>query len=276
MKHLTQFFILTGLAVSISACQTTESNEDTDYGRLGAQGVGAIAGGLLGSQVGDGAGQIAATTAGAVVGGWLAGELFDQLSERDRAVTTKKTAKALSESPSDSTTRWQNPDSGATTSISPGNKYQTTQRVQIARTTDVAPPQKLKVIGAFYEAKTNANLRQAATTSSQRIGGLQEGETFNAVGSVKNDDWILVSRDGTSIGYIYSELAKPYEGKDKEVASVREPINLANADTPSHVKVDEVEAETTCREGVITVEKSGSARNQTFKACKAPDGAWEL
>lgn len=276
MPNLRRLFLISTILVSLCACQTAGSDDNRDYGRLGAQGAGAVVGGLLGSQIGGGAGQLAATAAGAVVGGWLAGELYDELSKRDRAITTANTSKTLSNSPDNATERWENPDSGTTTTITPKNRYQQQKRVQIARDAQVASPENLTVIGTEYTAVTNANLRRAPTTSSERIGGLTEGERFNAVGSVADNSWVLISRDGITKGYVYAKLVQPYDGPDDSVAGVRKPIDLDEAETGSDIRVDNVEATTTCREGTITVAGDGASKTQNFTACKAPDGAWEL
>lgn len=67
------------LALGLSACQTTQGNNETSGAVLGA-GVGALAG----SQFGDGKGQIAAIVVGALFGAIAGAAIGRELDEADR------------------------------------------------------------------------------------------------------------------------------------------------------------------------------------------------
>ena len=60
-----------------------------------------------------------------------------------------------------------------------------------------------------YVAKSNVNVRQAPRVNSARIAGLQRGERITAVARVRGYDWILVSRSGTKLGYVFYSLIEP-------------------------------------------------------------------
>jgi len=72
---------------------------------------GAIIGGILGSNVGDGSGQLWATGAGALLGGLLGSEIGASLDKADRAYVAQTNNAAL-EAPVGEQISWNNPDTG--------------------------------------------------------------------------------------------------------------------------------------------------------------------
>jgi uncharacterized protein YgiM (DUF1202 family) len=55
-----------------------------------------------------------------------------------------------------------------------------------------------------YVARSTLNLRASASTRGERIGSVQAGETFQALGRTGDGKWILVGQDGVGVGYVSS------------------------------------------------------------------------
>ncbi len=77
-------------------------------------GVGAIVGGLGGSQVGNGKGKTAATAVGVLAGAVIGNQIGKYLDDKDRAEANAATQRALDSGRSQT---WSNPDSGASGQI---------------------------------------------------------------------------------------------------------------------------------------------------------------
>ncbi len=113
MFRQTRIVLASGLAALLLGCSTVPSKQD--------QGViiGAIAGGLLGSQVGGGSGQVLATMAGVVIGGMVGGEIGRSMDDVDRM----NTAAALENVRTGVPSAWVNPDTGYEYVVTPTNTY---------------------------------------------------------------------------------------------------------------------------------------------------------
>ncbi|MGE5510137.1 MAG: RT0821/Lpp0805 family surface protein [Bacteroidota bacterium] len=85
--------------------------------------VGAVAGGILGNQVGRGSGRVAATMVGAVVGGIVGHEIGRSLDREDRRLAQEAEFEALERGPSGVGRPWRNPDSGHYGEIIPEESY---------------------------------------------------------------------------------------------------------------------------------------------------------
>ena len=111
-------------ALALAGCQTTKEEQ----GRV----LGAIAGGLLGNQVGGGSGRTAATIAGTILGGYIGGNIGRQMDDGDRY----RAGAALESTPSYQTSSWENPDSGNRYSVTPTKTYYAESRPCREYTTD--------------------------------------------------------------------------------------------------------------------------------------------
>lgn len=85
--------------------------------------VGAVAGGILGNQVGSGSGRVAATAIGAVVGGIVGHEIGRSLDEADRRAAMEAEYRALEYGDPGARTPWRNPESGHHGYIVPDKPY---------------------------------------------------------------------------------------------------------------------------------------------------------
>ncbi|MFZ5609923.1 MAG: RT0821/Lpp0805 family surface protein [Pseudomonadota bacterium] len=92
---------------------------DMDGRTLGAIG-GAAAGAGLGKAAGGGTLGI---ILGAAAGAWLGGEIGKSLDERDRHAMHTTTQAALDSSPAGTTSRWSNPQSGNSGTVTPQQSF---------------------------------------------------------------------------------------------------------------------------------------------------------
>lgn len=116
IKHITA----TALVIStlfMAACSGSFNKQDS--GTV----LGALAGGILGNQVGKGKGKVLATVAGAVVGGIVGSEIGKALDENDRRAAAEAEYYALEKGQSGDGTPWRNPDSGRHGVIVPSTPY---------------------------------------------------------------------------------------------------------------------------------------------------------
>lgn len=103
--------------VFLSACSGSFNKQDS--GTV----LGALAGGILGNQVGKGKGKVLATVAGAVVGGIVGSEIGKALDDNDRRAAAEAEYYALEKGQSGDGTPWRNPDSGHHGVIVPSSPY---------------------------------------------------------------------------------------------------------------------------------------------------------
>ena len=114
MKNFALLFMVVA-AMSLSACETLQGRGNKEL--LGAGG-GALAGGLLGAQLGDGSGRLWATGAGALIGALVGSEIGSSLDKADRAYANTANQRAAT-APVGETVTWNNPDSGNYGSVTP-------------------------------------------------------------------------------------------------------------------------------------------------------------
>lgn len=98
----------------LAGCQTANWGDKQTLGT----GVGAVTGGLLGSQVGSGSGRLWATGAGVLLGAFLGSEIGASLDAADR-IQMQQAQRDAYDSPIGETISWNNPDSGNSGSYTP-------------------------------------------------------------------------------------------------------------------------------------------------------------
>jgi surface antigen len=116
MRALRTLIVLAVLP--LAACGANGPNK-TDAGLA----VGAVAGGILGNQVGGGTGRIAATAIGAVVGGIVGSEIGRSMDEQDRQLAQQAEYDALERGQSSQVRQWKNPDNGHYGEMVPSKPY---------------------------------------------------------------------------------------------------------------------------------------------------------
>lgn len=300
--------ILIGASIAmLSGCVTDGTVSKKDLGT----GAGAIVGAAAGSLFGQGGGRIVASLAGAAIGGFIGNQIGSALDEQDRLALQAQAKQALLTQPDGSSTPWTSAKSDAWATIVPRNTRFETRKVKLVRDAGVAPAPKLDLIGARYVATGNANVRQAPTTDSAVATSLPAGSTVWAIGKMSGQPWIMVARDGKSIGYVHASLlsahgkpsgqppapsapgatqvaaapsteaaagasneAKPAAFDLDAEAPVRTVVDLDNL--PADQEADVIVASVMCRDIETTASVGGETVTDTQIACKAPDGTWEL
>lgn len=99
---------MAGAALSMTACNTLQNSGNK---QLIGGGTGAVLGGLLGSQVGDGSGRLWATGAGVLLGALVGSEIGSSLDKADMNYAQQAQNRAYS-APVGETVQWNNPESG--------------------------------------------------------------------------------------------------------------------------------------------------------------------
>lgn len=113
MTRLGTGIAFTIAAAALSACETQPTKE-----QLGTIG-GAVVGGLLGAQLGEGRGRTVAIIAATLAGAYLGNRVGKSMDEKDR----QKVAQSLETAPTGTTTTWRNPDTGTTYSVTPTRTF---------------------------------------------------------------------------------------------------------------------------------------------------------
>jgi surface antigen len=113
MKNTTRIALSALTALALFGCSTAPTKQD--QGIL----IGAIAGGILGHQVGGGSGRVLATMVGTVAGAAIGGSIGRTMDETDR----RNTAAALENVRTGVSSSWVNPDTGYQYSVTPTNTY---------------------------------------------------------------------------------------------------------------------------------------------------------
>ena len=111
-------------AMSLAACAGTPETGQGPRENTGTL-VGAVAGGLIGSQFGGGTGErIAAGLAGAAIGGMIGNRMGAAMDDEDKQRAYAAQMQALESGRSGAPVAWRNPDSGRYGSVVPGAAYQ--------------------------------------------------------------------------------------------------------------------------------------------------------
>lgn len=133
---------------------------------------------------------------GAVIGGVLGAVAGNKLAKNDRGTGTAIGAVVGAGAGSYAGCQMQK----SRAAENAGGVY-TSNGIRVASSVEAAPMTKIK---GKYVARSNLNLRAAASTRGQAIGSVRAGETFQALGRTGDGKWILVGQDGVGVGYVSS------------------------------------------------------------------------
>jgi surface antigen len=117
MRSLRGFALLVAVT-GLAGCGPDGPNK-ADTGLV----VGAVAGGILGNQVGGGTGKVAATAIGAVVGGIVGSEIGRTMDQQDRMLAQQAEFDALERGQSGVSRQWRNPENGRYGEVVPSRPY---------------------------------------------------------------------------------------------------------------------------------------------------------
>lgn len=106
---------------ALTGC-TNEAGEINKQGLVGL--TGAVAGGVIGSNIGKGSGNTAAIIGGTILGGLLGSEIGKSLDKADVAHARRTQQSALETNRSGTTSTWKNPDTGASGTVTPSRAFE--------------------------------------------------------------------------------------------------------------------------------------------------------
>lgn len=115
--------ILVILAITMAGC-AHQVGPRAGTGSL----LGAGAGALIGSQLGSGGGQIAAVALGTLAGALMGQDIGRTLDRADQAYMQQNAQRSLEAIPTNRTSRWVNPDTGHSGSMTPTKTYRNNSR----------------------------------------------------------------------------------------------------------------------------------------------------
>jgi surface antigen len=122
--HIIRFGFAAIVAASLAACSATPETGQGAKENTGTL-LGALAGGLIGSQFGGGTGErVAAGLAGAAIGGLIGNRIGAGMDDEDKQRAYAAQMQALEGGRSGTAVAWKNPDSGRYGSVVPGPAYQ--------------------------------------------------------------------------------------------------------------------------------------------------------
>ncbi|MFZ5669613.1 MAG: SH3 domain-containing protein [Pseudomonadota bacterium] len=87
-----------------------------------------------------------------------------------------------------------------------------TYQVQGRTLAGYVEPARFERAGGPFYATTRLNLRAAPTTRARAVGMLQPGERFQAMAFANDGRWVLVGRNGVGVGYVARAYVAPAGG----------------------------------------------------------------
>ena len=111
--------VCTAMLAALASVGLLASCETMTHGDQGEI-IGGVVGGVLGSQVGDGSGRTAAIIIGTLAGAMIGRQIGENMDDVDRM----KTAQALNDSRTGTSTTWVNPDTGYEYTVTPTRTYE--------------------------------------------------------------------------------------------------------------------------------------------------------
>lgn len=300
--RLRRVLLVAALAMPLADCADPNAPPGSGQKEALGTGFGAIVGGGVGSLIGRGNGRIVASLVGAGLGALIGNRIGAALDAQDREALVAQQRQALLSQPDQQPVAWTSDHSNASATITPTNTHMERKTVKIIRQADVAEPTDLEAIGARYQTRASTRIHVSPDQTSAANGTLAKGDHVWVVGRLRAAPWLLVARNGKSVGYVSvakltplvhsaeyaaaSAPAAPVAARgataptgaaydlDTADAVVRQPADL---DAPQNGdKVDLVSADVTCRDLKTQASAGGSADTTTKTACRAPDGAWQL
>ena len=214
-----------------------------------------------------------ATGVGAVVGAGVGNQIGSWLDERQQAELDRAVAEALANDRRRKT--WTSSDGAARSDIRITEAGQRTANVAVRKRPEVTTPPSLDLIGGNRLVADGARLRAGPGRDHEVVDGVG-GRTLEAVGRARGADWVLVADDGRSLGWVHdSLLAEPRKAAPRrpEVSAV----TTANSDDAGDdTTVADVKLTSECGDLEVDIETAEGGGSESFRSCRATDGAWEL
>lgn len=183
---MTKTFKTIAMTLAMSATALTMATAPTTASAMSQK-----LGGVVGCKASGGKQEV-----GAVIGGLLGAVAGNKLAKNDRGAGTA--IGAVVGAGAGSYAGCQMQKTRAAENV--GGVY-SSDGIRVANSVDAAPMTKIK---GKYVARSNLNLRAAASTRGQAVGSVRAGEVFQALGRTGDGKWILVGQDGVGVGYVSS------------------------------------------------------------------------
>ncbi len=231
------------------------------------QAIGAIAGALLGTQIGGGRGKLAAIAVGTFAGYWLAGKFTEKLNDKDRIGIAETTERAIR---SGQTTTWRNPDTGMHTrvSVSDARSGHSDPRERNKKPPlNQLPP--VELVNSYYVPTVNTNVRAGPGTQYQILSTIKKGTPAPIVGRVVDKKWLMLVEAGTAAGFVYAPLMKLSDDQSQLGNAIRDSLSRG-----SEMVLYQVEAQDCKRVAQEVTLRDGTTDSHSFKLCQQADGSW--
>jgi surface antigen len=124
MTLIKNLSIAAAALLMLAACDSQNPNSTLNKSNTGTV-IGAVGGGLLGSQVGKGSGRLIGVGVGTLLGAALGNQVGSSLDRADMAYYNNTSQRALETAQPGQSLPWNNPQSGNSGTVTPLNYYQT-------------------------------------------------------------------------------------------------------------------------------------------------------
>ena len=262
--------LLTGvciLALTLGGCQSMPNGDELaaqgEDAKLFGQIAGALAGILIGSQIGSGTGRLVAVAGGALLGAWLGSKIAGELNKRDREEMGDATTRALDEPTDTGGITWNNPKTGNSGRVTPGNPYVSTSRNNRAAGIVLPEPLdtdvQLEPRRGIFLTQTNTAARVRPSLAARQTAKLSSGSEVDIIGKVSGENWYLASRNEKALGYVPAADLVVLE-------TVAQSGSLSQREPNPRV----------CRKFTQMIAlANGRTDSVEGTACRAADGTWE-
>ena len=220
-RRLRRLLLITATLGPLVGC--VDPNAPSGSGQKEAVGTGAdaITGGGLGCLIGhvNGrivAGLVGAGLAGAGLGALRGNRIGAALDAQDCEVLVARQRQALQSQSDQQPVAWTADHSNASATITHVER----KTLKIMRQADVAEPTDLEAIGARYQTWASTRIHVFPDKKSAD-GALAKGDHLWVVGRLRAAPWLVVARNGKSVGYVSSaKMARLVHSAEYAAAAV--------------------------------------------------------
>lgn len=212
----------------------------------------------------------------------IGGEQFgssigNMLDNMDRKALARKQRQLLAAQGDNHTVTWQSDHSSMRATITASNTRQEEKSIRIVRNANVAAPGPLHAIGARYHVVSATPVYLSPSTSATVAMTLPTHATIMVVGRLTGQNWMLVSQQGRSIGYVMDSALQPVTATSHHAADTNAfDLDAAPAAPAGKTVSSTVNASVTCRDLKTVATDRGKSSTATETACRSAQGVWEL
>lgn len=287
--------IACAMTLAVSGCALDQMSKS----QIGT-GAGAIIGGLIGQNNGGAVGALV----GAAVGGGIGYLIGSDMDEEDRKALAEKTAQNIDTMQTGQTIAWKSERTGNEAVMKVARISEEQKSVSMPTASQIHIPANTVLLNASYQANTNATIYTETNINSASVGILPKGTVAKVVGKTSDGTWLIVSRKDTAIGFIQARQLTAYNAQPKvpTMTLQKAPPRTQEKNTTTVVDLDTLPAQTIaksvkkpafdldaievkqqtamvtteCKTLTYDINAKGKQSQETAKACKAPNGTWEL